>query len=98
MCARAVPDPAVAEQDLKALVAAETWVRRPDEANRRAAMAAAEATKMQTPEAWAAVGAFWSGGSMSPDTRPLPPRMRRVATDGSSLPASSFHSSAYAGR
>jgi hypothetical protein len=73
MCARAVPDPAVTEQDLKALVAAETWVRRPDEANRRAAMAAAEATKMQTPEAWAAVGAFWSGGSMSPEGQPAVP-------------------------
>ena len=73
MCARAVPDPSVADPDLKALAAAEAWVRRPDEANRRAAMAAAEATKMQSPEAWAAVGAFWSGGSMSPEGQPAVP-------------------------
>jgi hypothetical protein len=73
MCARAVPDPSVAEADLKALAAAEAWVRRPDEANRRAAMAAAQATKMQTPEVWAAVGAFWSGGSMAPEGQPAVP-------------------------
>jgi hypothetical protein len=73
MCARAVPDPSVADPDLKALAAAEAWVRRPDEANRRAAMAAAESTKMQSPEAWAAVGAFWSGGSMSPEGQPAVP-------------------------
>jgi hypothetical protein len=73
MCARAVPDPAVPEADLKALAAAEAWVRRPDEANRRAAMAAAQATRMQTAEAWAAVGAFWSGGSMAPEGQPVVP-------------------------
>jgi hypothetical protein len=73
MCARAVPDPLVAEGDMKALVAAEAWVRRPDEANRRAAMALAQATKMQTPEVWAAVGAFWSGGSMAPEGQPVVP-------------------------
>jgi len=73
MCARAVPDPAVPEADMKALAAAEAWVRRPDEANRRAAMAAAQATRMQTAEAWAAVGAFWSGGSMAPEGQPVVP-------------------------
>ena len=73
MCARAVPDPRVQEADLKALAAAEAWVRRPDEANRRAAMAAAQATRMQTPEVWAAVGAFWSGGSMAPEGQPVVP-------------------------
>lgn len=73
MCARAVPDPTVPEADMKALAAAEAWVRRPDEANRRAAMAAAQATKMQSAEVWAAVGAFWSGGSMAPEGQPVVP-------------------------
>ncbi|MCS6933042.1 MAG: hypothetical protein NZM27_12625 [Acetobacteraceae bacterium] len=73
MCARAVPDPALPEADRKALAAAEAWVRRPDEANRRAAMAAAQATRMQSPEVWAAVGAFWSGGSMAPEGQPVVP-------------------------
>lgn len=33
-------------------------------------MALAEAIGFQTPEAWAAVGAFWSGGSISPPEQP----------------------------
>ncbi|MCK8785130.1 hypothetical protein M0638_12125 [Roseomonas sp. NAR14] len=73
MCARGVPDPALAPADLAALEAAEAWVRRPDEPARRAAMAAAQATGFRSPEAWAAVGAFWSGGSMAPEGAPAVP-------------------------
>jgi len=73
MCARAVPDPALPAADSAALEAAEAWVRRPDEPARRAAAAAAERTKFATPEAWAAMGAFWSGGSMSPEGQPVVP-------------------------
>ena len=74
MCARAVPDPAIKPEDMAALEAAELWVRRPEEANRRAAMDAAQKTAFRSPEAWAAVGAFWSGGSMAPpDAPPVPP-------------------------
>lgn len=73
MCARGVPDPAAKPEDLAALEAAERWVRRPDEANRRAAMAAAEKTGFRSSEAWAAVGAFWSGGSMAPEGQPVVP-------------------------
>jgi len=74
MCARAVPDTALAEPDAEALAAAEAWVRKPDEANRRAAMAAAQKTGFRSPESWAAVAAFWSGGSMSPEGQPdVPP-------------------------
>lgn len=67
MCARATPDPKHTPNDDKALDAAEAWVRRPDEAVRRAAMKAAEAAQFNSSEAWAAVGAFWSGGSMAPE-------------------------------
>ncbi|MBL6077074.1 hypothetical protein JMJ56_03585 [Belnapia sp. T18] len=73
MCARAVPDPAARAEDAQALDAAEAWVRRPDEAARRAAMAAAERAAFRSTEAWAAVGAFWSGGSMSPEGQPVVP-------------------------
>jgi hypothetical protein len=74
MCARAAPDPALAPADLAALEAAEAWVRKPEEPQRRAAWAAAQQTGFRTPEAWAAVGAFWSGGSMSPEGQPaIPP-------------------------
>lgn len=73
MCARGVPDPALPPEDAAAIAAAEAWVRRPDEPARRAAAAAAERTKFATPEAWAAMGAFWSGGSMSPEGQPVVP-------------------------
>ncbi|HEV7456584.1 MAG TPA: hypothetical protein VGN96_07385 [Roseococcus sp.] len=73
MCARAIPDPARKPVDEAALLAAEAWVRRPEEATRRAAMAAAEAAAFRSAEAWAAVGAFWSGGSMAPEGQPVVP-------------------------
>jgi hypothetical protein len=57
-----------------ALEAAENWVRRPTEGNRRAAMTRAQATDLRSPAAWAAVGAFWSGGSLAPENCPeVPP-------------------------
>ncbi|MBL6456926.1 hypothetical protein JMJ55_16435 [Belnapia sp. T6] len=73
MCARAVPDPAAKPEDQAALDAAESWVRRPEEPARRAAMAAAEKAGFRSTEAWAAVGAFWSGGSMAPEGQPVVP-------------------------
>lgn len=67
MCARSVPDPALKAEDIAALELAEAWVRRPEEAARRAAAEAAEKTSFQSAEAWAAMGAFWSGGSLAPE-------------------------------
>jgi len=72
MCARATaPEPP--PPDAEALAAAEAWVRKPAEELRRAAMAKAEAAGFRSPEAWAAVGAFWSGGSMAPAGQPVVP-------------------------
>ncbi len=74
MCARAVPYAAAIPADLVAVEAAEAWVRRPDEAARRAAHKAAEAAGFKSTEAWAAMAVFWSGGSMSPEGQPpVPP-------------------------
>ena len=74
MCAGAVPDPALPAADAAARAAAEAWVRKPaDEALRRAAWEAVQKTAFRSPEAWAAVGAFWSGGSMSPEGAPAVP-------------------------
>lgn len=74
MCAAAVPDPALAPSDSSARLAAEAWVRQPgDDALRRAAWDAAQATEFKSPEAWAAVGAFWSGASMAPAGQPAVP-------------------------
>ena len=85
MCARhtlpATP-PAVAAAILDAT---ESWVRRPRDEARRAAMALAEAGPMDTPEAWAAIGAFWSGESMAPPGAPAVP------------PAPHLHATAVAG-
>ncbi len=75
MCAAAVPATALAAPDAAARQAAEAWVRQPgDDALRRAAWEAAQATEFKSPEAWAAVGAFWSGASMAPAGQPdVPP-------------------------
>lgn len=73
MCARSVPDPKLKPKDLDALTAAETWVRQPEEPTRRAAFSMAEKAGFNSPEAWAAVGAFWSGGSMSIEGQPVVP-------------------------
>jgi hypothetical protein len=55
--------------------AAEEWVRRPTDEHRRAAMKQAEGAGFGSPEAWAAVAAFWSGDSMAPPEAPkVPPQ------------------------
>jgi hypothetical protein len=55
--------------------AAEEWVRRPTDEHRRAAMKQAETAGFGSPEAWAAVAAFWSGDSMAPPEAPkVPPQ------------------------
>jgi hypothetical protein len=86
MCARAVPLPNLPEADAAALAAAEAWVRKPsDDALRRAAMDVAQKTGFRSPEAWAAVGAFWSGGSMAPEGQPdvaPPDHLTGVAVSG----------------
>ncbi|TXL77161.1 hypothetical protein FHP25_10375 [Vineibacter terrae] len=61
------------EPDVAALTAAETWVFKPEEENRRAAMAKAQDTGYQSPASWAAIAAFWSGGSMAPPEAPAVP-------------------------
>jgi hypothetical protein len=74
MCAASVPDPALPAADATALLSAEAWVRQPaDDALRRRAWDAAQATTFKSPEAWAAVAAFWSGGSMAPVGQPAVP-------------------------
>ncbi len=73
MCARSVPPPQQNPTDIEALNAAEAWVRRPSEEARRACMAIAQKTQFNTPEVWAAMGAFWNSGSMGPESAPAIP-------------------------
>ncbi len=57
-----------------ALRAAEAWVYEPSEENRRAVMDQAEVADDDSPAAWAAFAAGWSGGSLAPaDMEPVPP-------------------------
>lgn len=70
LCAReALPDGG--DETAESLLAlAESWVRKPTDENRRAAMAAAEAAGFDSPASWAAVAAFWSGESLAPEDMP----------------------------
>lgn len=73
LCARASLATDAKPALLDALKAAEAWVYKPVEENRRAAMARAEAVGFESPASWAAVAAFWSGGSMAPPDAPAVP-------------------------
>lgn len=74
LCARATLGDDPKPPHILAVETAEQWVYKPSEENRRRAMAAAEATKFDHPACWAAVAAFWSGGSLAPENVPaIPP-------------------------
>lgn len=64
---------------LAALEAAEQWVYKPTEVNRRLADAAARATSFDGPAAWAAMAAFWSEGSIAPEDAPVVPPSDNLA-------------------
>ncbi len=73
MCAHHTAPADLPEPDRAAVAAAEQWVRRQSDEPRRAAFAAAQQAGFGSPEAWAAVAAFWSGDSMSPLGQPAVP-------------------------
>ncbi|MBY0320799.1 MAG: hypothetical protein K2X72_18890 [Reyranella sp.] len=61
--------------EAKVREAAEEWVRKQTDEHRRTAMKEAETAGFGSAEAWAAVGAFWSGDSMAPPDAPkVPPQ------------------------
>lgn len=70
MCARHTAPPDLPKAESDALEAAEHWVRRPTDEARRAGFAAAQLAGFGGAEAWTAVAAFWSGGSMAPLGQP----------------------------
>ena len=67
------------EADRLARQNAELWVRRQTDEIRRTAMEHAQRAGLTSPEAWAAVGAFWSGNSMSPLGQPMVPPAAHLA-------------------
>jgi hypothetical protein len=57
----------------EALRAAETWVRTPEDENRRAALGIANGANRRKPTTWLAFAAGWSGGSLLPaEQKPVP--------------------------
>lgn len=73
LCARDILEKDAPQAIPIALEAAERWVYKPSEENRRLAMTAAEATAFDHPASWSAVAAFWSGGSLAPENNPVVP-------------------------
>jgi hypothetical protein len=85
MCATATTPNEQPTAERHAREAAEAWVRHQDEPSRRAAMAAARAAGLRSPEAWAAVAAFWSDGSIAAAGQPIvppPPHLTGTAVHG----------------
>ncbi len=81
MCAFHTDPADLPEADRKAREAAEEWVRQQSDKARRAAWDLAQGAGCGTPEAWAAISAFWSGDSMSPEGQPaVPPAMHLAGT------------------
>ncbi|HYE35614.1 DUF6931 family protein [Methylocaldum sp.] len=73
LCARTALGDGQAPEALKPVELAEQWVYKPSEEHRRLAFTAAEAHQFQGPASWAAMAAFWSGGSMAPPEAPAVP-------------------------
>ncbi len=69
-CTREIGPPPPAEPAGASLVAAETWVYHPTEDNRRQAESSAKTVNAPHPARWAAMAAFWSGGSLAPPGTP----------------------------
>jgi hypothetical protein len=61
------------QEQLIAVEIAEQWVYKPTEENRRLTYSAAHAANFDSAAAWAAMAAFWSGGSMAPPEAPVVP-------------------------
>lgn len=78
--------PEIPGPERQLLAAAEAWVRRPEEAERRAALAAGSDADGALPATWIALAAGWSGGSMVPPdlgfVRPPPEQTGRAVRAG----------------
>jgi hypothetical protein len=81
MCSHHTAPADLPEADQAAVRTAEQWVRKQTDEIRREGFDHAQQAGFGTPEAWAAVAAFWSGDSMSPLGQPkVPPAPHLAAT------------------
>jgi hypothetical protein len=79
MCVSHTAPPDLPSIDRAAREAAEEWVRQQSDKTRRTAFDHAQAGGCRSPEAWAAIAAFWSGDSMSPEGQPAVPPAPHLA-------------------
>lgn len=80
LSARQIVDDSTAAENVTALDLAEQWVYKPNDDNRYAAYQAAENLQNENPMYWAAMAAFWSGGSMSPPDAPAVPPAEHICS------------------
>ena len=73
LAARSLPETTATPELEAAIDAAEAWVYKPSEENRRAALDKATASGLKQPASWAAMAAAWSGGSLAPPNAPVVP-------------------------
>ncbi len=73
LCARTCVSNDAPEALRKSLELADKWVFKPTEENRRPTLDAAQKTDFKSPASWAAMAAFWSGGSLAPPELPAVP-------------------------
>jgi hypothetical protein len=81
VCTRAMGGTALTAPLAAAVKSAEKWVNDPSEENRQAAMPAAEAAGYGTPAGCAALGAYFSGGSLGPPNVPAVPPPETLTGD-----------------
>ena len=76
-CVRMLPD--LTEEEAALLQCGERWVIKPSDANRRAVLKAAEDGDPGRAAHWVAMAAFYSDGSIAPESAPAVPPKDRVA-------------------
>lgn len=76
LTARDIQGPQTDENNVNALIAAESWAKKPNEKARLRCKALGEKTRHQTPASWAATAASWCHGSLAGENEPViePPK------------------------
>ena len=99
LTARLIPDLAARPAELAAIEIAESWVQTQAPEDCERAYEASQACAMNAAAGWAALGAYWSGPSLSPRGQaavPPPPHLAGVATRTALI--FTHHDAAVAGR
>lgn len=73
LASRSTLRPETDEFNHRALLAAESWARKPSEENRLICKDLSEKTQLKTSASWAATAATWCSGSMAPEGDPVVP-------------------------